>query len=119
MKRLLFFAGVVLLAACSNSKDTDPPAKLLDFPAKLNVEKTWSYGLGGKPVHLRLALRVAVVENVAYAAGYDGEVVALNATTGSKIWNIKTKLPLSAGPGVGDGLVVIGARDGTIIALDA
>ena len=68
---------------------------------------------------MRLALRVAVVGDVAFAGGYDGEVTAMNAATGRKIWSVKTKLPLSAGPGVGDGLVVFGATNGIIIAFDA
>ncbi|HYM34634.1 MAG TPA: outer membrane protein assembly factor BamB [Steroidobacteraceae bacterium] len=120
MKRLsCFLVAVALLAACSNNKDSDPPAKLVSFPQKLAVERAWSYGFGGKSKRLRLALRVAVADNVAYAAGYDGEIVALSADHGRKLWSVKTKLPLSGGPGVGEGLVVVGATDGTVLALDA
>jgi outer membrane protein assembly factor BamB len=43
----------------------------------------------------------------------------MSADTGRKLWRTKTKLPLSAGPGVGEGIVVIGASDGFLIALDA
>src|SRR5215831_6091842 len=112
MKRLLAIIGALaILAACSDSKDSDPPAKLVDFKPKLKVERLWSYGIGGKGHRLRLALRMSVVDGVAYAAGFDGEVVALTANTGRKVWSVKTKLPLSAGPGVGDGLVVVGAAD--------
>jgi outer membrane protein assembly factor BamB len=59
-----------------------------------------------------------VVGDVAYAAGYGGEVTALAAATGRKKWSVKTKLPLSAGPAVGDNIVVVGASDGTIVALN-
>jgi len=120
MKRVLFvLAFLALLAACSGSKDADPPAKLVDFTAKLKVERLWSYGFGGKSNRLRLALRLSVVDDVVYAAGFDGEIVALSASNGRKLWSVKTKLPLSAGPGVGDDLVVVGATDGTVIALEA
>jgi len=120
MKRLLpVLAVAALLAACSNSKDTDPPAKLVDIKSTLKVERLWSYSFGGKADRLRLALRVAVVEGVAYAAGFNGEVVAMTADTGRKLWSVKTKLPLSAGPGVGEGIVVVGASNGVLIALDA
>jgi outer membrane protein assembly factor BamB len=119
MIRLLsVVVALVALAACNN-KNIDPPAKLVDFDPHLKVERLWSYGFGGKSDRLRLALRIAVADNVAYAAGFDGEVIALNADTGRKLWSVKTNLPLSAGPGVGEGLVVVGSTDGNVIALDA
>jgi outer membrane protein assembly factor BamB len=39
--------------------------------------------------------------------------------TGRKIWSVKTKLPLAAGPGYGDGIIAFGTTDGDLIALDA
>lgn len=120
MKRLVsLLAAFLVLAACGDSKDVDPPAELVDIDAQLKVQRAWSYSFGGKADRLRLALRVAVVDGVAYAAGYDGEAVALSADTGRKLWSVKTKLPLSAGPGVGAGVVVMGASDGNLLALDA
>jgi outer membrane protein assembly factor BamB len=119
MKRLLAVLSVIaLLAACSDSKDSDPPAVLVDFKPTLKVEKLWSYSLEGEK-HLRLALRVTVADGVAYAAGYDGQVIALSADKGRKLWSVKTKLPLSAGPGVGEGIVVVGASNGYLVALNA
>ncbi len=120
MKRLLpVLAVAALLAACGDSKDTDPPADLVDIKSTLKVDKLWSYSFGGDADRLRLALRVAVTEGVAYAAGYNGEVAAMSADTGRKLWSVKTKLPLTAGPGVGEGIVVVGASNGILIALDA
>jgi outer membrane protein assembly factor BamB len=120
MKRLLSVLAVAaLLAACGDSKDPDPPAELVDIKATLKVEKLWSHSFDSNADHLRLALRVAVADGVAYAAGYDGEVVALSADKGRKVWRTKTKLPLSAGPGVGEGIVVVGASNGMLVALNA
>jgi outer membrane protein assembly factor BamB len=120
MKRLLTVVTLLaLLAACGKSKDNDPPAKLVSFEPHLKVEQLWKYGFGGKSIRLRLALRVAVDGDVAYLAGYTGEVRAVKAENGKKLWSVKTKSPLSAGPSVGEGLVVVGALDGTVIALDA
>jgi outer membrane protein assembly factor BamB len=120
MKRLLLVLAVAAsLAACGDSKDTDPPAELVDIEATLKVDRLWSHTFGGKGDRLRLALRVAVADGVAYAAGYDGEVAAMSADKGRKLWSVKTKLPLSAGPGVGDGIVVVGASNGMLVALDA
>jgi outer membrane protein assembly factor BamB len=121
LKRLLAAVAILsILAACSDDKTKDEePADLTDVDAQLKVERLWSYGFGGDSDRLRLALRATVANDVAYAAGYNGEVTALAAATGRKVWSIKTKLPLSAGPAVGNGIVVVGASDGTVIALNS
>jgi len=46
-------------------------------------------------------------------------VYALDARTGKVLWHVATKVPLSAGPGAGGGLVVAGSTDGQVVALDA
>jgi outer membrane protein assembly factor BamB len=76
-------------------------------------------GLGGDSERLRLALRPTVAEGVVYAASHDGEIVAMNATSGKRNWAVKTKLPLSAGPEVANGLLVVGSSEGDVVALDA
>ena len=43
----------------------------------------------------------------------------MSAETGKRIWTAKTKLALSAGPDVGEGVVVLGSSDGDVIALEA
>ncbi len=107
------------LTACDKDKDPDPPAKLVDIVPKRDVKQLWSVGLGGKAKALRLALRPVVSEGVVYAASHDGEVIALDASSGKRKWSIKTKLPLAAGPEVDQGLVALGSSDGDIILLDA
>lgn len=121
MKKLLAaLAALALLAACSDSKKgQEPPAELVDIKSQLVITREWSESLSGKDDHLRLALSPAVVDGVVYAGGHKGEVVALNAETGKRLWRVNTKLQLSAGPGVGDGVVVFGSRDGNIVVLDA
>lgn len=113
--------GVVLLSlaalsGCDNSKAVDVPAKLVDVTPVFKVRTLWSASLSGAD-KLRLGLQPTVVEGVLYAAGYNGEVLALNAATGKRVWQSKTKADLSAGPGVGDDLVVAGSVNGEVIAL--
>jgi outer membrane protein assembly factor BamB len=54
-----------------------------------------------------------------YAAGHNGDVTALSSDTGRRVWSVRTRLPLSAGPEAAGGLVVLGSSDGDVIALDA
>ena len=52
----LSLAVVLIAAGCSKDKDVEPPAKLVDFPAKLPVKELWSDGVGGGKKQLKLRL---------------------------------------------------------------
>ena len=60
MRRIIFAALIVALAACSKDKDVDAPAKLANIQATLQVERVWSADVGGQKVPLRLGLALAV-----------------------------------------------------------
>jgi outer membrane protein assembly factor BamB len=45
--------------------------------------------------------------------------MAMDATTGNKLWEIKTKLPFTGGPGISDNLLLMGTQDGEVFAFDA
>ena len=111
-------AAFLTLAACAD-KEIDPPAELVDIVPKRTVRHTWTAGLGGDSENLRLALRPIVVDGTVYAASHDGEVDRDGRRSGRRLWAVKTKLALSAGPEVDGGLVVLGSSDGDIVALDA
>ena len=114
------FCGLAaLLAACSKDKDVEPPKALVSLSPRLDVRRVWDIGVGGKDRRLRLALAPAIVDGRAYVAGSGGDVYALDAKTGKVLWHVATKVPLSAGPGAGGGLVVAGSTDGQVVALDA
>jgi outer membrane protein assembly factor BamB len=83
------------------------------------VRKVWSGKVGGSGDRLRLGLRPATDGARIYAGSHEGQAVAFDALTGRKLWSVKTELPLAAGPGVGEGIVVFGTTDGDLIALDA
>ncbi len=117
----LALIAVVLLAGCAGkSKDiTEPPAELVSFKSTLDVHKVWSTRVGGGTERLRLGLVPATDGARIFAGAHDGQAAAYDAMTGKEVWSIKTKLPLSAGPAYGDGVLAFGTSDGELIALDA
>jgi outer membrane protein assembly factor BamB len=116
----LGLAALLIAAGCSKDKDVEPPAALVNFPAKLPVKKIWGEGVGGgkKQLVLRLGLGPAVDNGVVFAASHKGEVLAASLDTGRHLWVKKLKIPISAGPGAGAGLVVVGSSKGTVVTLD-
>jgi outer membrane protein assembly factor BamB len=120
MRRALALLGLaVLLAGCDKEKNVEPPAELVKFSPTLDVRRAWSVGTGGGEKALRLALSPAIADGVAFLAGHDGDVLAVDAETGRTRWKTDLKMRLSAGPGVGGGLVVVGSPGGVVVALAA
>ncbi len=118
MKRLVTGAALVLLAACSKDKATDLPTELVDIESTARVERVWSASVGGGDEVMRLGLGIAVDGDRVFAAGRDGEVLALQRATGKALWRTRTKAQLSAGVGVGGDLAVVASSNGDVIALD-
>jgi outer membrane protein assembly factor BamB len=110
--------AVAMLAACGKNKSIEPPAELTEFRSTAQVTRAWSTSVDGEP-KLRLGLGVALVGETVFAAGHNGAVAAYDVQSGSRAWQVNTKLPLTGGPGAGPGLVVVGASHGDIVALDA
>ena len=94
------------------------PVELVDIETKVSIKRLWSIKVGDEAEFLRIALRPVGDGNRIYAASRDGNVVALDPETGRQAWRTELETELSAGPGVGEGLVVVAAADGYVIALD-
>jgi outer membrane protein assembly factor BamB len=95
------------------------PTELLEFEQTLPVKRLWSADLGDGTEFLRIALSPAGDGNRVYAASYDGYVSAYDPKDGKRLWRTETEVILSAGPGIGAGLVVVAGYDGDLIALKA
>ncbi len=95
------------------------PAELVDIETTVRIKRLWSNKVGGEAEFLRIALRPTGDGSRIYAASRDGNVVAFDPESGRQAWKSDLKMALSAGPGVGEGLVVVGAADGMIVALDS
>lgn len=110
------------VASCSwFDKDDDElkPTRLVDIEAKVEVDKLWSVNLGKGAEYLRVGLQPASNGARIFAASRDGNVFAIDPDTGNTVWRSELDTHLSAGPGVGEGIVVVAAADGFLVALDA
>ena len=74
----------------------------------------WVYGLGTS-----FESSPAVSGGVVYIGSDDGNVYAINATTGLKIWNYQTGGPVVSSPCIFLNLVIVGSDDGGVYGLNA
>jgi len=114
------------LSGCSTIKgwfsgDPKPgdPAELVEFPETVKAQKIWSTDLGKGTDQRKQQLRPAYRGGIFWAAGYKGELSAVDAATGKKLWSIDTELPFSGGPGLSENLVIMGTENGEIHAFSA
>jgi len=119
VKQLIALTSLALLLAACASSNVEPPAPLVKFTPKVKVEKVWSASVGSADAILRLGIVAASDGTNVYTAAHDGDVYAFALQDGRRRWTVSTKLSISAGPGVGQGMVVVGSSDGTLLALNA
>lgn len=126
MKSAALRLGLLLVAlsvgACSlfAGKDDEiklEPTLLLDIETTLPVQRLWSTNVGKGTKFLRLSLTPAGDGTRVYAASYDGIVVALEPDSGRRVWSSDLEMELTAGPGLGEELLVVISREGDIVCL--
>lgn len=130
------------LAGCSTVKgwfgdgkkdDGKPnePVELTDIVPTANVAKLWSAQAGKGEGRMGVRQGPTIADGRVYAAAIEGGVHAFDLQTGKSVWDYQPMrqgedakkkdkdIRLSGGPGVGEGLVVVGSLEGDVIALDA
>lgn len=120
---LVIVAAAALAGGCSlfggRDSTVEPPAELQEIEQTLELRRVWSRRVGRGTEGLRLGLRPSTDGVNVYAGAYDGRVAALDAVTGREVWTTRTNLPLSAGPGFGNGVLAFGTSDGRLVLLEA
>jgi outer membrane protein assembly factor BamB len=96
--------------------NTEPPTPLKEFKPTLKVQKLWSTDLGNGSEEQLLRLKPAVSGDTVFAADRKGKIRAVSLKDGSRSWQVEAKAPVSAGPGYGDGLVLVGTTDARVLA---
>jgi outer membrane protein assembly factor BamB len=114
---LLLLLGLSVLG-CSKDKDLRKPTELKDIanPAlKTNVQ--WSGSAGNGSDMQYTGLRMALAPDALFAADVGGDVYALDAKSGRRIWRSETNARIASGPSLSGNSVLIGTLDGEVIAL--
>jgi outer membrane protein assembly factor BamB len=115
--------AVLLLPGCAWFRswgDPEPgdPAPLVEFEPSLEVRKIWSTQIGDGMGKQGISMGPAYLSGVLYAADYEGRLAAVDAESGDKNWELKTRQSFSGGPGLDNDRLYMGTIDGRVIAYD-
>lgn len=109
-----WFGGVL-----GGDDNTEPPTPLTEIEPSVQFNKLWNADIGVGYDKQTINLQPVIAGSRLFAADRKGRVVALDADSGKRLWSTATDTAIAAGPGVGEGMVVVGSSDADVIALDA
>ena len=95
-----------------------PAPAVVPKQASWKVTPGWRFSTGETYDSADIPLRPVVGGSRIFAAEPGGKIYALEADTGDVVWQIDSKLDLSAGVGFSHGVVVVASAEGQLLALD-
>jgi outer membrane protein assembly factor BamB len=133
---LVTLASTLALAGCHSFKkeNVEPPTPLAKhFEPSVQVTRLWRNSVGKGAGDSGVRLRPAVVDGVLYADSTDGELAAIDATSGKTLWSKSTRVHgwfgwgdrhrkdalYAGGPAVSGDLLAVGTLDGHVYAVNA
>ena len=122
MQRILILIIISLLfvSSCSKNKKEEKyePIKMTDVTQQGRFKILWSKEFEDGDKAYGFQLIPFFDKKDIYVAGQDGRVSKIVAESGVQDWSIELGKEISAGPGVGNNILVVGTPEGQIIALD-
>jgi outer membrane protein assembly factor BamB len=99
--------------------NADPPSILVESTPELKIEVLWKESVGVGADEKSLKLLPAIGNGKVLAADREGRVQARSLTTGKLIWETKTEINFSGGPGLGRDSVILGSSNAEVLALNS
>ena len=103
----------------SEEEDTTAPVELERIDRKVKLKKQWSSKIGDGQGDGFYKITPTLVDGVLYVASSDGEVAAISAADGDRLWRVELERPLSGGVGYHDRSLYLGGADGSVLQLSA
>ena len=116
----LLIATILLASGCtwfSREKSSVDVSELTELASPLASAVNWSMDVGEGTDDEGVRLVVSLDGTTVYVANFGGNILAVNAQTGSTLWSKDVDMDLAGGPGAGYGLVIAGSTEGDIVTL--
>jgi len=121
LKTIILVSTLGIVSACSTffDKDNTPaPAPLVNFTPSINVSPVWYANATSGSGKDYLKLTPAIAGDSLFAAGKDGDVIAMDKRTGQSVWQTHLRTPISAGATAEGGQVYVGLDTAELAALN-
>ncbi|MED6301917.1 MAG: outer membrane protein assembly factor BamB [Pseudomonadota bacterium] len=103
----------------SEEEDATAPVELERIDTKVKLIKQWSIKIGDGQGDGFYKITPTLVGGVLYVASSDGEVAAISAADGGRLWRVDLERPLSGGVGYHYRSLYLGGADGSVLQLSA
>jgi outer membrane protein assembly factor BamB len=118
-KLYILIVLALMLSACGDEDNSEPPAELTSFEASARLDWLWSsYADEGVGQHF-LLIEPLMLDDKIVTAGRDGSVAVINKDDGEIIKEIDLDSVLSGGIGGNNDAWLFATRDGDLVAIDA
>jgi len=120
---LILLSGV-LLSGCgtvknlfgSDEDNTEPPTPLVEIETLAEITQLWSKNTGKGSTKQYLKLTPSHIQGKVFVADVRGNLVAIDAASGSTLWEIDADMSITGGPGSSETLTMIGSDNGDVLA---
>lgn len=118
-------AVLVSLSGCAtvtdwfslDDEELNQPAELMAITETVSVKRAWSVSVGDGQGKGYYRLTPALSNGRIIAVSNDGELIAVDASSGKLVWKRELDVQITGGVGVGAGQIVLGTSEGEVIAL--
>ena len=114
---LLFSA--VLITACGDDDNTEPPAELTEFKQTHYLALQWSVSTDDSIEQQYLFIEPLLLKDRIVTAGRNGTLNAYDLEDGDELAEIELEIPLSGGVGGSEDVWLVGSRNGELIAISS
>ena len=115
----LLLISAVLITACGDDDNTEPPAELTPFENTHYLNLQWSTGTDDSIDAQYLFIEPLLLRDRIVTAGREGTLNVYRLEDGKELAEIKLRIPLSGGVGGTEDIWLVGSRNGELIAVDS
>jgi outer membrane protein assembly factor BamB len=118
-KNLLLLISVLLLSACGDEDNAEPPAELTEFNRTHFLAEEWSVSTDDGVGQQYLYIEPLLLKDSIVTAGRNGTLNVYDLEDGDELATIKLDIPLSGGIGGTEDIWLVGSQNGELIAVSA
>lgn len=116
---LLLLFSAVLITACGDDDNSEPPAELVDFKPTHYLAREWSVSTDDSIDRQYLFIEPLLLKDRIVTAGRNGTLNAYKLEDGEELAEIELDIPLSGGVGGTEDIWLVGSRNGELIAVSS